>query len=266
MFDTEFFNLGYLDRLSYQDTFIHRIDPRIKLITSLVFISSVVSFPKYAITGLLPFFIFPVLFLTIGDIPARFILKKMLIVSPFALFIGIFNPLLDGRPMFQVAGFTVAYGWVSFASIMLKFSLTISMALLLIATTSFPGICFAMQKLGVPRTFVAQLLFLYRYIFVLVEEVMKIVRAREMRSFGKRGHEMKHVIPLIGVLLIRTLDRGERIYQAMLARSFNGDIAPAQQYTLTITDFFWGTASVGLIVFLRTVNLPMAIGRMTVGG
>ena len=265
MFDTEFFNLGYLDRLSYQDTFIHRIDPRIKLLSSLVFIAVVVSFPKHAITGLLPFFLFPVLFLTLGDIPAPLILKKVLIVSPFALFVGIFNPLFDGHPVFQVFGFTVVRGWISFASIILKFALTISTALLLIATTSFPGICFAMQRLGVPRVFVAQLLFLYRYIFVLMEEVMKIVRARDMRSFGKRGRELKYIIPLIGVLFMRTVDRAERVYQAMLARGFNGNIHPAKHYALTITDMLYFSITIGMILFFRVVNLATLIGRLMTG-
>ncbi|TAN42837.1 MAG: cobalt ECF transporter T component CbiQ [Nitrospirae bacterium] len=265
MFDTEFFNLGYLDRLSYQNTFIHRIDPRIKLISSLMFIVAVVSFPKYAVTGLLPFFIFPVLFLTLGDIPFRFILKKILFVSPFAVFIGIFNPLLDSQPALNFLGFTVSRGWMSFVSIMLKFSLTISAALLLIATTSFPGICFAMQKLRIPKAFVAQLLFLYRYLFVLMEEAMKIVRARDMRSFNKRGKGIKHFVPLIGVLFIRTVDRAERVYNAMLARGFNGKIYSTKAYALTMSDILFIFASVGLILLFRVVNLTTLIGRWTTG-
>ncbi|MBF0329876.1 MAG: cobalt ECF transporter T component CbiQ [Nitrospirae bacterium] len=265
MFDTEFFNLGYLDRLSYQDTFIHRIDPRIKLLSSFMFIVAVVSFPKYAISGLLPFFLFPVLFLALGDIPVRFILKKILVVSPFAIFVGIFNPLLDGQPVLDVLGFTVSLGWVSFASIMLKFSLTISAALLLIATTSFPGICFAMQKLRIPKAFVAQLLFLYRYLFVLMEEAMKIVRAREMRSFGKRGKELKNVVPIIGVLFMRTVDRAERVYNAMLARSFTGKLYSTKPYALTTTDILFIIASAGLILLFRVVNVTALIGKWTIG-
>lgn len=266
MFDTEFFNLGNLDRLSYQDTFIHRIDPRVKLLSSLVFIVVVISFPKYEVTGLLPFFLFPILLLTLGDIPVRFILKKVLVVSPFALFIGIFNPLLDNsRSAFTILGFTVSLGWISFASIMLKFALTISTALLLIATTSFPGICFAMQKLRIPQVFVAQLLFLYRYIFVLTEEVMKIVRARNMRSFGKRGRELKHFVPIIGVLFMRAVDRAERVYYAMLARGFNGKINSIKSYALNISDMLFIFVSIGLILLFRVVNLTALIGSWTTG-
>jgi cobalt/nickel transport system permease protein len=78
--------------------------------------------------------------------------------------------------MYILYGVTVSGGWVSFFSVMLKFLLTITSALLLIATTSFPGICRALRKFGIPDIFISQLLFLYRYIFVLVEEAMKVVR------------------------------------------------------------------------------------------
>ena len=91
MFDNEYFNLGYLDTLSYRDTFIHRLDPRAKLIATIFFVLTVVSFPKYEITGLLPFFLFPVLIFSLGDIPYKFILKKVLVVSSFAFFIGFFK-------------------------------------------------------------------------------------------------------------------------------------------------------------------------------
>ena len=56
-FDKEFFNIGYLDSLSYQDTFVHRLDPRTKIIVSAIFIVFVVSFPKYELSALMPFFI-----------------------------------------------------------------------------------------------------------------------------------------------------------------------------------------------------------------
>ena len=97
-----------------------------------------------------------------------------------------------------IAGIPLSAGWLSFLTILIKFTLTISAALLLIATTSFPGICHALRSLGVPAVFVSQLLFLYRYLFVLIEEALRIVRARDMRSFGNHGSGMKVVVRLIG--------------------------------------------------------------------
>src|SRR4030043_1930379 len=113
-FDLEYFNIGYLDTLSYKDTFVHRLDPRVKLFVSFIFILFVVSFPKYELSGLMPFFIYPVFLLTAGDIPLKAIVKKVLFVSPFAIFIGIFNPLFDTNVVLTVFGISVTGGWISF--------------------------------------------------------------------------------------------------------------------------------------------------------
>jgi len=260
-FDLEYFNIGYLDTLSYKNTFVHRLDPRIKILVSFMFILFVVSFPKYEISGLMPFFIYPVFLLTVGDIPLRAIAKKVLFISPFALFIGIFNPMLDTNVILTPFGIPVTGGWVSFFSIILKFILTVSTALLLIAVTSFPGICEALERLRLPRLFVIQLLFLYRYIFVLLEETMRMIRAREARSFGKKGKEIKTFIRLISVLLLRTVERSERIYQAMLSRGFRGEIRVLKTHRLRVQDLLFGTLSIVIFYLFRNYNIVGFIGE-----
>ncbi len=263
MFDNAYFNLGYLDALSYRDTVIHRLDPRTKLLTTLAFIVTIVSFPKYEIAGLLPFLLFPVLLFSLSDIPAKFILKKVFLVSSFAVFIGIFNPLLDRQSVYSAFGFSVSGGWISFLSIMLKFFLTLTAALLLIATTSFPGVCHALQKLGMPEIFVAQLLFLYRYIFVLVEEAMKVVRARDMRSFGKRGLGIKPAINLFGTLFLRTVERAERVYQAMLSRGFAGRLNTSKTYCFRMADVLFACLTIVFLYLFRTHDIVGIIGRLS---
>jgi len=261
-FDTEYFNIGYLDSLSYKDTFIHRIDPRVKLIVTFIFILVVVSFPKYELSALMPFFIYPVFLLTAGDIPLRAIAKKVLFISPFAIFIGIFNPLLDTDVTVTLLGVPITGGWISFLSIIVKFILTVSTALLLIAVTSFPGICEALERLKLPRIFVIQLLFLYRYIFVLMKETLRMVRAREARSFGKRGKEIKTFIRLITVLLLRTLEKAERIYQAMLSRGFRGEIRVFKRHRLGYRDIVFAVFSVTIFFLFRNFSVVDYIGEI----
>jgi cobalt/nickel transport system permease protein len=264
-FDEGYFNLGYIDTLSYKNTFIHRLDPRTKLIATLAFVVTVVSFSKYAISGLIPFCLFPVLMFSLGDIPVWFILKKVLAVSVFAVFVGMFNPLFDNRVIYSFHGIQVYGGWVSFFSIILKFLLTISAALLLIATTSFPGICHALRKLGMPELFISQLLFLYRYIFVLMEEAMRMVRAREMRSFGARGQGLRTFISLIGTLFLKTIERAERIYQAMLCRGFTGTMHVAKEYRFGGNDLvFLAATGIALFIF-RTYDIVGMIGKQAEG-
>ncbi len=260
-FDKAYFNLGILDSLSYKDTLIHRLDPRTKVIATSAFIVTVVSFPKYAIAGLIPFFLFPVVVSSLADIPVWFILKKVLVVSAFAVFIGIFNPLFDTRVLYNLFGVPVSAGWVSFSSILLKFFLTMCSALLLISTTSFPGICHALRKLGIPEIFISQLLFLYRYIFVLVEETLRMVRARDLRSFGKRGKEMSVFINLIGTLFMRTIERAERIYQAMLSRGFRGTLYYIRRDRFGKADFVCLFVTGMFLILFRTCDIVNFIGR-----
>lgn len=261
-FDEEYFNIGRLDRLSYQDTMIHHLDPRAKLIATMLFLFTVVSFPKYEVVALVPFFLFPALLMTLGDIPVLFILKKLLIVSPFAVFIGILNPFLETRTIAVIAGVSVSAGWASFLSILLKFTLTVSTALLLIATTSFPGMCHALRRLGVPPLFISQLLFLYRYLFVLMEEAMRILRARDMRSFGTRGTGVKVFVRLIGTLFVRTVERAERIYNAMLSRGFRGDIPSLRRSSLAFSDLVFVASTAAFLVVFRLFQVTQGIGGL----
>jgi len=264
-FEAAYSGLGRLDRLSYRDTVVHRLDPRAKVVATMLFAVAVVSFPRYEVLSLLPLFLFPVLIAALGDIPAGFIAKKVVAVSPFAVFIGMFNPLFDSAAVAIAPGVSVSAGWISFASILVKFALTISAALLLIATTSFPGICRGLRRLGLPALFVSQLLFLYRYLFVLIEEAMRVVRARDMRSFGNRGAGMRVFVRIVGTLFLRTVERAERIYGAMLARGFRGEIPSMRRETLRPSDAVFMLAAGGFFVLCRLVPVPQTIGRLLGG-
>ncbi len=259
-FDSEYFNLGYLDTLSYKNTFVHRLDPRVKILVSFIFIIFVVSFPKYELSALMPFFLYPVFMLTAGSIPFRAIAKKVLFISPFAIFIGIFNPLLDTNVLLRPFGMAITGGWISFLSILVKFVLTVSTALLLIAVTSFPGICEALERLKLPKIFVIQLLFLYRYLFVLLEESLRMIRAREARSFGSKGKEIRTFIRLISVLLIRSVERAERIYRAMLSRGFRGEIRVLKRLQFRYYDILFAVISITFFYIFRKFDIVNIIG------
>jgi len=260
--DRHFFDIGYMDTLSSQQTGVHQLDPRAKLLTTLVFVVIVVSFGKYEISALIPFFIFPVVLCTIGNVPPGYLFKKLVLVSPFAILLGIFNPLLDRDILIRLAGMEISGGWVSFGSILIRFVLTVGVALILIAVTGFNAVCMALEKLGVPKIFVVQLLFLHRYMFVLIDEAARIFRARSLRSFGGEGSGIKSYGSLVGQLLLRTMDRAQRIYLAMSCRGFEGQIHVMRPLRI-------GSREVGFIfgwsltfVLLRFYNLPVLLGRI----
>lgn len=264
-FDSAFLDLGRLDSLSYRDTIINRLDPRAKVLVTMAFIVAVVSFPKYALTSLIPFFFFPLVMASLADLPLGFLAWKLVVVSPFALFIGIFNPFLDRQILVQLGPFTITGGWVSFGSVMVRFVLTVGAALILIATTSFPGICNGLEQLKVPKLFVIQLMLLYRFIFVLTEEALRIVRARRMRSFGEKGPSLRLFVQIVGVLFLRTVDRAERIYWAICNRGFDGEIRTLERLRFTGRDAAFLMICVSLFALLRFNDLSQLFGTVVLG-
>ncbi len=212
-----------LDRHAYGDSLIHRLDPRAKVLATLVFILTVVSFDKYAVAPLLPFLFFPVVTAALGSVPLGLILRRFAVTLPFILLVGIFNPLLDRAAMIQVAGLQISGGWVSFTSILLRGLLCVMAGIVLIATTRLPMIAEALGGLRFPKALVVQLLLLYRYLFVLMDEAGRMRRARALRA-GTRKISLRDAAGMLSSLLLRTVDRSEAVWHAMLARGFAGEI------------------------------------------
>jgi len=258
--DSALFDLSALDALARGNSAIHRLDPRAKLVTCLVYLVCIASFDKYSLSALLPYLVFPVALAGSARLPFAFLAKRVLVVAPFAVLIGIFNPFFDRQILFHLGPVAVTGGWVSFASILLRFVLTIGISLVLIATTSFPGVCLALEGIGAPRIFAVQLLLLYRYLFVLVQEALRMVRARALRSFHGRGQDMRVFGKLIGQLLLRTLERAQRIHRAMLCRGFRGEFHSLRRLHIGRREVVFTCGWSATFLLLRFVNLTQLFG------
>lgn len=254
-----------LDLLATGGTTIHRLDARAKVIVTLVFIISVVSFDKYELTALFPFFIYPAVMMALGNLPAGYIARKIAFVLPFALVVAIFNPLFDRQVMIQLGPFGITGGWISCASVVVRAILTVGAAIILVGLTGFPGICKALEQLGMPQVFAVQLLFLYRYIFVLTEEGERASRARELRSFGNKGLSLASYSSLISHLLLRTWQRAERIHMAMLARGFTGEFHTGQSKRFGWTELSFVVGWSAIFILVRLQNIPQLIGTIVMG-
>lgn len=264
--DGSFLDFRQLDLLALRQTAIHRLDPRAKVLTTLCFIVCVVSFDKYEVSAMLPFLAYPVALVAAGNLPPGYILRKVLIVIPFALMIGLFNPIFDRQVIMQVGSIDIWGGWVSCSSILLRAILTASAAIVLVATTGFPAICEALKKLGMPQLFAMQLLFLYRYIFVLTDEGVRVARARQLRSFGRRGLGISQFGSLAGHLLLRTWERAERVHMAMLARGFSGEVhATRRQIHFGSKDLLFICGWIAIFILLRIHNAPQLLGNLIMG-
>ena len=254
-----------LERLAAGDSALHRLDPRAKVLATLAFIVSVVSFGRYELSALIPFFIFPAVLIGAADLPAGYLLKKIALVCPFALLVGIGNPVFDRAVLMQLGPLEISGGWISLASIVVRAALTVSAALILVALTGFPAICRALERLGMPAPFAVQLLFLYRYIFVLTEEGTRASSARELRSCGKKGRGMASYASLLGHLLLRTWQRAERIHMAMLARGFSGVFHSRTKWHFGPAELLYLVGWSALFLALRLSNGSELVGALVTG-
>ncbi|MDO9535800.1 MAG: cobalt ECF transporter T component CbiQ [Bacillota bacterium] len=259
------YNIRMLDELAEKRTFIHNIHPLIKVLTTCVYLTVTVSFDKYELSGLLPLIFYPVVMITLAEIPMIPILKRMLVVIPLIIGIGIFNPLFDHKPMVVLPWIQISGGWISFFSIMFKGGFTILAALILIATTGMTRIASALRMIRVPRLFVLQLLLTYRYISVLMEEAGRTWNAYMLRAPGQKSVNPKAWGPLAGQMLMRTYDRAQRVYQAMGLRGFNGEYNPGDVKKVTVKDILYFTCWAAFFAVSRYFNLPALIGEVVTG-
>ncbi|MEW6188716.1 MAG: energy-coupling factor transporter transmembrane component T [Actinomycetota bacterium] len=114
-----------------------------------------------------------------------------------------------------------------------------------------------MEKLKIPKVMILILSFMYRYIFVLVDEVMRMKRARDSRNFG--GHktwQIKTIGNMIGTLFMRTYERAERVYVAMVSRGFSGEIKTLDNLHLTVRDFCFLSLIILYLIFIRVWMVP----------
>ena len=216
--------LNEVERMACTGSRMHSIDPRAKLIVTVIYIVVVLSFALDSPAGIILFWMFPIIVSAMSGISYNAVFVKSLYTLPFIMFIGIFNPIFNREPMLYIGDMAISRGWVEFVSIIIRGLLSVQAVLLLIMSTGFNRLCAAMGKLGVPSIFTTQLMLLYRYIFVLLDEALSMDRARTSRSYGRKKYGLKMWGTFIGQLLLRTVERAQRIHRAMLSRGFTGKI------------------------------------------
>jgi cobalt/nickel transport system permease protein len=258
--------LRRLDDLARQDTPLHRLDARAKVLVTILFLVSMLSLDRYEVARLIPYAAFPWLLAVLGNIPITIIIRRAALALPFVLMVGIFNPLLDRTVHLHFGPLAVTGGMLSFSSIVLRALLAVSTGLALVAVTGFDRICRALGRMGLPSIFLVQLEFLYRYIFVLAAEATRMMHARSLRSAKSSRPSLREYRSLLGCLLLRTLDRAERVHQAMLCRGFAGSMSEyGHSTTFGIAEWRFCLISGLYLVAVRFYDLPLLLGRLAGG-
>lgn len=249
---------------------IHQLDPRVKLVLTVLFILSNVLLLDGAWIAFLLAWGLILLAVTQARIPFSFVLKRSLIALPFALAAVtlIFTAPGPALSTLSLGGHAIrisAPGLIRFTSILLRSWLSVQAAILLVAATRFPDLMHALRHLRLPASLVAVISFTYRYLFVLAEEVFRLLRARQSRSASLPGQKAGRSVRwragvvgnMAGQLFLRSYERSDRVYNAMLARGYKGYVQTLNPHVMHAQD--WGAAAVGLVA-LAVIQI---VGRIS---
>ncbi len=255
------------DRYLHYDSPLHHLDPRIKIVVMVVFIVATLLLPDGAWLALSLSWLCIWLTSRLAKLPYRVVFKRSLIILPFLVtaLTLLFNTPGNSLLSWTTGSITVTVtdaGLVRFTSVISRGWLSIQAAILLTAVTQFPDLVHGLNHLRIPPVLVNIISFMYRYLFVLVDEAQRMKRARQARSArppgtgahgGSLAWRAKVTGYMVGQLFSRSLDRSDRVYQAMMARGYKGRLLTMTPHAMTRPDWLTGLMAFLVILAIQTV-------------
>jgi cobalt/nickel transport system permease protein len=261
-------HIHFLDPYNSGGSLVHRLDPRVKLVLVIGFILTTALTPDGAWPVYILLAALAVSAELLSELGVGFYFKRALLALPFVLAALPLLLTVDGAALLQLPfGLALtAAGLERFLSIAVKSWISIQMAVLLASTTRFPDLLTAMRALRLPRLLVAIIGLMWRYLFVLADEALRLIRARQSRSGqspdprlrpgGSMAWRARTTGGMAGSLFLRSLERSDRIYNAMLSRGYDGESRSLPHPP--ITGAGWTALTGGLALLL----LLFAFGRL----
>ncbi|HEY3323488.1 MAG TPA: cobalt ECF transporter T component CbiQ [Planctomycetota bacterium] len=205
---------------------VHRLCPRIKLLATACLLVLVVSTPAAYPGVLAGCALLLALIALCARVPLGLLVRRAAVVLPFAAMTALFIPFLPNNP--DGASYSIGFGlMISHAGLLLLWDVLVKSVLgalavtLLVATTPFPKLLGGLEALWLPRPLVLITAFTYRYVSVLADEFARMKRARHCRCYeGRWLWHAGSIGRMAGTLFLRSYERGERVYLAMLARGY----------------------------------------------
>jgi len=223
---------------------VHRLDPRFRVIAATVFSCLAAVFDRFEALGL--FLALAVVLTATARLDLRQVARRLLLVNGLILFLWAVLPLTTGGAAVLTIGpaSVTREGLLLSARITLKSNAILLALIALVATQPIGTLGHALNRLKVPDKLVHLLLITYRYIFVLEQEYLRLVRAARVRCFtpSTRIHTYRTYAYLIGMLFVRAAARADRVHQAMVCRGFAGRFFSLKQFSLTAADGAWAAA------------------------
>jgi cobalt/nickel transport system permease protein len=245
---------SFIDEYSGLDSFVHHLDPRTKLLCSLAFVLAVVLTPAGTWKVYTVYLVVMIGIVLLSCLPLKYVLKRSLVIFPFVIMIAIFTPFV--KQGLEAASWDIGAwhigityeGLAVLANVVVKSWLCILCLIVLSSSTKFEELLHGMNRLKVPQVFVQIISFMYRYMFVITDQAMRMQMARDSRNFGfNRRNIFKTMGNIIGMLFIRSYERAERIYAAMLSRGYYGEIVVVNQLRFRLPDAYFALSLVLLL-------------------
>lgn len=244
--------IGIIEEWAKKDSPIHRLNPLLKMLLTLIYILFVLSTHYLDIVPLLGYLSILMIVIKISRLSLVGIFKRSLIGLPISLCLGISN-IIFMKESVECFGMIISTGYISLISLVIKNILSLSSVFLLIATTSFNDIACELVHLKVPSIFVMQLIMIYRYIFLLADEANKMIQAYLLKNPDKNSIEMKDFGSFIGSLLVRSFSRSEDVYMAMKCRGFDVHKTYQHYVTFELENYFLMMMMFGLLLMIKVV-------------
>jgi cobalt/nickel transport system permease protein len=207
----------HIDRYSDLKSPIHSLDARAKLAFSFIAIFCIVSLPRGSFPEAALFSIIVVALWIASGVPLRHVISRLALVLPFAAIMSI--PLMIGRHD------TASSPMPNAIFVIIKAALSIVILTLITSTTRFDSLLHSLSSMGMPAIIVSLISFLYSFIFIAIDEMERLAVGRESRELGgNRRLSWKSRGWVIGTFLLRSIERSERVYGAMISRGFSGDM------------------------------------------
>lgn len=257
--------LREMDALAAENSPIHTLHPVVKLLTTVFYIYTVVSFPKYDLSGLTVMVLYPVILYQVAGIRVSDCFYRLRMVLPLVCMVGLANPFLDTKVLLYLGTIPITGGIVSMLTLMLKGVFSLMASFLLIATTSIDSLCAGLRKLHVPEILTTLLLLTYRYIGLMIEQVSIMTESYALRAPNQTGIHFSVWGSFLGQLLLRSQDRAQELYESMLLGGFTGAFHYARIPDARRKDYLFCLGSFAFLAAARFYNLPELLGSILTG-
>ncbi|MBN2418358.1 MAG: cobalt ECF transporter T component CbiQ [Deltaproteobacteria bacterium] len=229
------------ESLSEGNSFIHRLDPRIKLLAAFLF--SVVISVSGRFFPLFFAFLMAFILLAFARLPIKTVLLRLLFANLFIFLLWLIIPFtMQGEPLFHLWALAVSKEGLRYCFLLTIKTNSILMILIVLAAT-MPVFTLgrAMSSLGIPEKIVNLFIFSYRYIHAILLEYKRLREAMEIRGFHPKTnmHTYRSYAYLVGMLIVKSHDRAERVHSAMICRGFQGKFFDLTEFSIKRSDFLF---------------------------